>query len=242
MAISPFPSRSPSASNSHQSFTKMALRTPSPSLHGIKGSFLYFKANRCGLNIKSDGVILHTKPIIYAVAADESGDSGKLNLEHVIEKARRMWDSSPEPVKKFPWNRALENFIQLIVDLTVAVVKYLSIPLLAVTSLGEMSYCAHVKKLAIVPVPLLIGFVVAGVLRNTVLELSFLLKDAEVPWHLILIAIFFTLIKLPGPYYPFWGRIFIPHLANGALWRTVWSMFLWYRRPKMASGSSVHHN
>ncbi|GKV22730.1 hypothetical protein SLEP1_g32569 [Rubroshorea leprosula] len=153
-----------------------------------------------------------------------------------------MWDSSPEPVKKFPWNRALENFIQLIVDLTVAVVKYLSIPLLAVTSLGEMSYCAHVKKLAIVPVPLLIGFVVAGVLRNTVLELSFLLKDAEVPWHLILIAIFFTLIKLPGPYYPFWGRIFIPHLANGALWRTVWSMFLWYRRPKMASGSSAHHN
>ncbi|GLT63703.1 hypothetical protein SLA2020_362470 [Shorea laevis] len=216
MANTPFPSRSPSASIPHQSFTRMAFRTPSPSLHGIKGSFLYFKANRCGLNIKSDGVVLHAKPIICAVAADESGDSGKLNLEHVIEKARRMWDSSPEPVKKFPWNRALENFIQLILDLMVAVVKYLSIPLLAVTSLR--------------------------VLRDTVLELSFLLKDAEVPWHLILIAIFFTSIKLRGPYYPFWGRIFIPHLANGALWRTVWSMFLWYRRPKMASGSSVPHN
>ncbi|GKV22729.1 hypothetical protein SLEP1_g32569 [Rubroshorea leprosula] len=39
MAIIPFSSRSHSASNSHQSFTKMALRTPSPSLQGIKVRF-----------------------------------------------------------------------------------------------------------------------------------------------------------------------------------------------------------
>ena len=57
-------------------------------------------------------------------------------------------------------------------------------------------------------------------------------QDAEVPWHLIAMAIFFTLIKLPGPYYPYWGRIFIPHFANGGLWRTLWFAFLWNRRPQ----------
>ncbi|KAG5076169.1 hypothetical protein JHK82_054864 [Glycine max] len=57
-------------------------------------------------------------------------------------------------------------------------------------------------------------------------------KDSEVPWHLIAIAIFFTLIKLPGPYYPYWVRIIIPHFANGVLLRTLLFAILWYRRPK----------
>lgn len=77
---------------------------------------------------------------------------------------------------------------------------------------------------------------------NRVASLKFFLfyyppffQDLEVPWHLITIAIFFTLIKLPGPYYPYWGRIFIPHMANGGLFRTLWSLFLWFRRPRKTS-------
>ncbi|WRX13545.1 hypothetical protein QQP08_006032 [Theobroma cacao] len=46
------------------------------------------------------------------------------------------------------------------------------------SSLSEMSYCAHEKKLTIIPVPLLIGFVLMGVLKETALELSPLLKVA----------------------------------------------------------------
>lgn len=57
-------------------------------------------------------------------------------------------------------------------------------------------------------------------------------QDAEVPWDLIAIAVFFTVLKLPGPYYPYWGRIFIPHFANGGLLRVLLSLFLWYRRPR----------
>lgn len=110
------------------------------------------------------------------MAAGQQGDPEKINLDHLLNKARKLWDSSPQPVKTFPWNRALENFIQLILDLFLAVVKYLSVPLLAVSSLSEMSYCAHVKKLFLVPVPLLIGMAVADVLRETTLELSPLLK------------------------------------------------------------------
>lgn len=110
------------------------------------------------------------------MAAGQSGDPEKINFDHLMNKARKIWDRSPQPVKSFPWKRALENFTQLVLDLFVMVVKYLCVPLLAVSSLSEMSYCAHQKKLLLVPIPLLIGIIVAGVVRETALELSPLLK------------------------------------------------------------------
>lgn len=163
------------------------------------------------------------------------GEPIKAKLDLLSQKARSIWDSSPQPVKSFPWNKVAESFIQLILDLVLAVMKYLSVPVLAVSSLSEMSYCAHERKLFLVPIPILVGVALAGILKETALELSPLLKEAEVPWHLIAVAIFFTLIKLPGPYYPYWGRILIPHIANGGLLRTLWFAFLWYRRPKQAA-------
>ncbi|XP_039046869.1 uncharacterized protein LOC120187139 isoform X2 [Hibiscus syriacus] len=214
--ISPCPSLMLSASTHFHGFPKMYLKTHSPFLHKLKHPIRYLEAHGCGLTMKQNEIIQNTKP----------------NICSAINPL--MWNNSPQPVKRFPWNRAFENFVQLILDLVLAVVKYLSALVLTVSSLSEMSYCAHQRKLTIIPVSLLIGFVLAGVLNETSLELSPLLKDAEVPWHLIAIAILFTLIKLPGPYYPYWGRIFIPHIANGALVRTLWLMFLWYRRPKIS--------
>lgn len=224
-ATIPYPSHLLSASSHlRTTTTKTALRLHSPSTQGPESSPHYLKAGSSHLGGKLSGVFQKTRLNISCainMAAGQSGDPEKINFDHLMNKARKIWDRSPQPVKSFPWKRALENFIQLILDLFVMVVKYLCVPLLAVSSLSEMSYCAHQKKLLLVPIPLLIGIIVAGVVKETALELSPLLKDAEVPWHLIVTAIVFTLIKLPGPYYPYWGRIFIPHFANGVLWRTL---------------------
>jgi len=116
------------------------------------------------------------------MSAQQSDDHGKMKLDQLIDKARKLWDSSPEPVKIFPWNRALDNFIQLILDLILVVVKYLAVPVFAVTSLSEMSYCAHERKLALVPLPVLFGVAVAGILKETALELSPHLKV----WSLVI--------------------------------------------------------
>lgn len=217
----------------------MALRVNSHAFHGFKQEWLHCtKIHSCILSFKPNGVSQNTNRkslCAMNMTAGQSGNPEKINLDRIMNKARKIWDSSPQSVKTFPWNRALENFIQLILDLIVSVIKYLCLPVLVVSSLSEMSYCAHEKKLFLIPIPLLVGVAVAGVLRETALELSPLLKDAEVPWHLIAIAIFFTLLKLPGPYYPYWGRIFIPHFANGGLLRTLYFAFLWYRRPQKAS-------
>ncbi|KAD2394354.1 hypothetical protein E3N88_41331 [Mikania micrantha] len=49
----------------------------------------------------------------------------------------------------------------------------------------EMSYCAHERKLALIPIPILIGVVVAGILRNRALKLS--------PYLMILSSISYSL-------------------------------------------------
>uniref|UniRef100_A0A7N0TDH2 Uncharacterized protein n=1 Tax=Kalanchoe fedtschenkoi TaxID=63787 RepID=A0A7N0TDH2_KALFE len=103
-------------------------------------------------------------------------DDKKIAFAHFKEKVREIWERFPQPVKIFPWNRAADNFIQLIHDLVLAVVKYLSVPLLAVTSVSELSYCAHERKLFLTPVPLLIGVFLAGVFKETLLDLSPLLR------------------------------------------------------------------
>lgn len=174
--------------------------------------------------------------------SDHSGDSKRLTFDTLLRKAKDVWNDSPQPVKDFPWNRAFENFVQLVLDLAISVVKLLFVPVLAVSSVSEMSYCAHERKLALVPFPLVIGVVVGGFLQGTALNISPRLKEAEVPWHLIAMMMLFTLIKLPGPYYPYWGRLFVPHFANGVLVRALWSMFFWYKKTRNTSGTPLQNH
>ncbi|KAM3377126.1 putative protein isoform X1 [Capsicum galapagoense] len=193
------------------------------------------KSNVCILSIRSNGARTISKPKIICnmnIAAGRPVEPHKFNFQNVIDQARKLWDSTPAPVKSFPWNRARDNFVQLILDIVLTVTKYLYVPVLVVTSISELSYCAHERKLYITLFPFVVGVAIAGILKTAALESSPYLKNVEVPWHLIGIGLFFTLLKLPGPYYPYWGRIFIPHLANGALFRTLWFAFLWYRRPR----------
>lgn len=207
-----------------------------PPLLGFKGTSCSVEKRGCCLGLKPFRASQKTWPKISCamnMSAHQSDDDRKIQLAQLIDKARKLWDSSPEPVKNFPWNTTLGNFIQLVLDLTLAVVKYLAVPVFAVTCISELSYCAHQRKLFVVPIPVLLGAAVAGILKDTALELSPRLRDAQVPWHLIAIAIVFTLIKLPGPYYPYWGRILIPHFANGVLLRALWFAILWNRRPKV---------
>ncbi|KAK4378401.1 hypothetical protein RND71_000263 [Anisodus tanguticus] len=213
----------------------MALKLNSPAAHGFQILPPLTKSNMCILSIRKYG----TRPIarreiicnMNIAAAGQSDEPHKFNLENIIDQAKKLWDSAPTPVKSFPWNRALDNFVQLILDVILTVTKYLYVPVLVVTSISELSYCAHERKLYITLLPILVGVAIAGILKSAALESSPYLKNAEIPWHLIAIGVFFTLLKLLGPYYPYWGRIFIPHLANGALFRTLWFAFLWYRRP-----------
>ncbi|CAI9781904.1 unnamed protein product [Fraxinus pennsylvanica] len=167
----------------------------------IKNLPSYSRLSSCTLSLERNGICRASPKVqcVMNMVSGESDEPGKLRLEYVLDKSIKLWDNAPESIKSFPWNKASENFIQLILDLVLAVVKFLSIPVFTITSISEMSYCAHERKLYLIPLPFLVGIAVAGVLREAAVASSPSLKNAEVPWHLIAIAIFFTLLKLPGP-------------------------------------------
>ncbi|KAH6767126.1 embryo defective 1273 [Perilla frutescens var. hirtella] len=219
----------------------MTLKLNASAVYSLQNLQLCHKTQGCILSFKPNRLYQNTSRFSCSMnmTADQPGDPRKLSIGHIVDKAKSLWDSSPQPVKTFPWNKTLSHFIQLVLDLVLAVIRYLAIPVFSITSISEMSYCAHEKKLYLIPLPFLVGVAAAGVLRNAALDTSSYLKYAEVPWHLIALLVFFALLKFPGPYYPYWGRIFIPHMANGAILRTLWFLFLWFQKPQ--KGSENNH-
>jgi len=141
----------------------------------LQNTSCFVEKRSCCLGVKPFYASQKIKPKISRamnMSAHQSDDDRKIQLAQLIDKARKLWDSSPEPVKNFPWNTTLGNFIQLVLDLTLAVVKYLAVPVFAVTCISELSYCAHQMKLFVVPIPILLGAAVAGILKDIALESS----------------------------------------------------------------------
>ncbi|XP_010479384.1 PREDICTED: uncharacterized protein LOC104758257 [Camelina sativa] len=225
------------------------LSSPRPSmalrLHSTQFTLFYSKNNKDCTFKGANEAKVSKRPLLCRsihMESEHSGEPKRLSFDNLLRITKDVWDNSPQPVKEFPWNRAFGNFIQLVLDLAISVVKFLFVPIFAVSSISEMSYCAHERKLALVPFPLVLGTVVAGILQETALKISPRLKEAEVPWHLLTMMMFFTLIKLPGPYYPYWGRLFVPHFANGVLLRALWSMFFWYKKTRNTSGNPLQNH
>lgn len=113
-----------------------------------------------------------TIPCSVNMATGKSDEPEKLNMDRFMELMRHFWEIMPQPIKSFPWMAALESFIRINLDLVHAVAKYLCVPLLALSSLSEMSFCAQEKKMIFIPILFLAGFSVAGVLNDTATELS----------------------------------------------------------------------
>ncbi|XP_020095239.1 uncharacterized protein LOC109714908 isoform X3 [Ananas comosus] len=229
---SPFPTSAPKlTASSSSSSSPSSNGTNAPLYRNPLGiSLSHFSQGPWSLSLRPPRRTLNGFPISRPNATSGESDGHERLVLGWIENARKVFDGLPQPVKSFPWMRFLGIFQNLAFGLALVVAKYLAIPLLAISSLSEMSYCAHERKMGFIPIPFLAGFVVAGVANHAAIDLSSDLKEADDPWHLVLIAAFFLLIKLPGPYYPYLGRLCIPHFANGGLWRTAWLAFMWYKR------------
>ena len=151
-----------------------------------QGTSCFVEKHSCCLSVKPFCASQKRGANIFCsmnMSAQQSDDHGKMKLDQLIDKVQKLWDSSPEPVKKFPHNKALDNFIQHILDLILVVVKYLAVPVFAVTSLSEMSYCAHERKLVFVPLTVPFGVAVARILKETALQLSPRLRVRSLVGH-----------------------------------------------------------
>ncbi|GLJ27308.1 hypothetical protein SUGI_0535990 [Cryptomeria japonica] len=136
----------------------------------------------------------------------------------------KLREICPEPVKKFPWKKACERVINRLFLLIEDVAKQFGIPILVVTFFMEASYCIAQNKELFIPIALFAGGVFAEVLNETSIELKLPqnYKEGDLPRNVLIIISFFSLIKIIGPFYPYWARIILPHFANGGLCRTIW--------------------
>eukprot|EP00252_Welwitschia_mirabilis_P004450 TRINITY_DN14795_c0_g1_i1.p1 TRINITY_DN14795_c0_g1~~TRINITY_DN14795_c0_g1_i1.p1 ORF type:complete len:239 (-),score=28.08 TRINITY_DN14795_c0_g1_i1:150-866(-) len=155
-----------------------------------------------------------------------STDSQEYENNHVNDLQRSLKNVMPESMGKFPWKKA---FMKVTAVSIVGAAKFLLVTTLIVTFLNETSFCLMEDKDVFVPIGLFIGCVFAESIKNTALELFENLKDKNSPWYFLTVALASMLIKFLAPFYPYWGRLILPHIANGALWQTIWIIRNWHK-------------
>lgn len=146
---------------------------------------------------------------------------------------------TPEPIRVFPWGKAGSLFLQRLLHQFWTVGKWLAIPVLAVSMLSEVSYTLLQDRVLIVPVGVIGGIAFAGMMKETAVELSSSLEAGQVPWHLVLLGLFFGALKLIAPYLPLWGRVSVPHFANGGLWHVIKLVIDWRKQHAERSAEQI---
>lgn len=175
------------------------------------------------------------RPVVQCVSSTVGGSSseefGKSGSDRVQNNAiSNVWAKAPEPVRVFPWGKAGRLFVERVVYHFWTVGKWLVIPVLAVSMLSELSYTLLQKKVFIIPAGMIGGFAFAGMLKETAIELTSEFETGETAWHLVALSVFFVALKFIGPYLPSWGRVTVPHFANGGLWHVIKLVNDWRRQ------------
>ncbi|KAH7299766.1 hypothetical protein KP509_24G028000 [Ceratopteris richardii] len=124
-------------------------------------------------------------------------------------------------VKSYPWGKMCWRFLHRAQDLAWIGTKWVEIPLFVLSTLSEIVCTLSVGKEICIPLGIVMGFMLSKVVGNACLDVMQELQDARTTWPLVLLAFFFILLKLPGPYYPSGAAAFLHHVANAGLLKTV---------------------
>lgn len=201
---------------------------------------LFFGSKLRGERLQSKRMAVHSlsstaRPVVQCVSStvggsssEEVGESGGDRVQsNVISK---VWAKAPEPVKVFPWDKAGWLFVKRVQYHFWTVGKWLVIPVFAVSMLSELSYTLSKGKLFIIISGMIGGFAFAGILKETAIELNSEYETGETPWHLVQLGLLFAALKLIGPYLPGWGRVSVPHFANGGFLHVIKLVNDWKRQ------------
>ncbi|GLJ52144.1 hypothetical protein SUGI_1109310 [Cryptomeria japonica] len=217
-------------------------------IKGVRERFFQFQNLPSVPRLTPTVVCQRPKHLVTCALNISRGESGgpEENKNVYLEKVKNILEDCCESIKAFPWKKAYTKFLHHLFSLAFWVAKWLSIPVVIISSLSEMSYCGWENKELLIPFGMVVGIVLAGILKETAIELSEDVQEGKFPWHLLIIGAFFALIKLPGPYYPYWLRVFLPHFATGGLLRTLWSANIWYKTqstaPKLETDPGINLN
>lgn len=232
MALSTYVLHLPQVTNARLAAANTS-RIVCSSFAGFKGSMAHVQkgsfSSSSSLSFVSRNLKIRLQSATNTPIKDLSSELQETENIHLENTPIKLWEVCPEPVRNFPWKKAGERVIHNLFQPILGVAKRLLIPILAVTFFMEASYCVAQNKELFIPFGLLAGCVFAEILKETAIELSQNLKEGGFPWHLLAIALIFSFMKVLGPFYPYWGRILLPHFANGGLWQTIWLTRNWHK-------------
>ncbi|MCO5577002.1 hypothetical protein L7F22_030823 [Adiantum nelumboides] len=131
-------------------------------------------------------------------------------------------EDTVDAIKSYPWEKLGLLFSQRVLGLVWIPTKWLAIPVFALSAISEFLYTLSTGKDIFIPLGILSGVLLATVIGNACLDvMKELPQDPKTSWLLILLGLFFLLLKLAGPYYVSWAAAFIPHMANAGLVKTA---------------------
>lgn len=115
--------------------------------------------------------------VIQCVSSTVGGNNNNNNSNNGDNEHTVISSSSiiPEPIRAFPWAKAGNLFVKKLMDQLWTVGKWLAIPALAITVLGELVFNLLLENnlaIVVIPVGMICGIVFTGIIKETALELS----------------------------------------------------------------------
>lgn len=167
--------------------------------------------------------------------ASAAGEDNNLLVSNSESNAFNLLQVVPAPLQTFPWAKACTRLAERVEDLLWNIGKWVGLPLLVVMTFTEIVFTILSGKELLMPVGLLVGTVLAGILKETAVLLGNGLQDGSIPWHLLGIGVFFTVFKIVAFMCNNWACVLLLHFASGGLWQTIRFTVVWKRsRVRMA--------
>ncbi|KAG0582243.1 hypothetical protein KC19_3G045400 [Ceratodon purpureus] len=189
---------------------------------GVTQPRVFFRGQRLqSQRLSQPSLSSSSRPLVQCVSSTVGRSGGDGDQRPQSSVTSNVVDKASEPIRAFPWAKVGNVLLRRIQEQFWTVGKWLVIPVLALSVLSELSYTLVQEKVLIVPIGMVCGIVFAGIMKETALELSPSIEEGKIPWHLVALGLLLVAFKFIAPYLPIWGRISVPHFANGGLWQVI---------------------
>nr|XP_029123650.1 uncharacterized protein LOC105055887 isoform X1 [Elaeis guineensis] len=127
-------------------------------------------------------------------AAEHFGEPKNVT-DYLDDLVKSLWETSPRPLKEFPWKEAKYMILERLLFHGQKAFKWSIIVLLVVSSVSDVLLAISRNRELMIPIGLFIGVALTDFFREFLHEYFRSMKDESFK-HLVGIGLFFVLIKL----------------------------------------------
>ncbi|KAG9147159.1 hypothetical protein Leryth_005393 [Lithospermum erythrorhizon] len=147
------------------------------------------------------------------------------NFEKYLDHVNwRILEFTPDPVKRFPWKKAVNVALQQLLMTGKEALKLSLLAVFVVGSLSDIVGSISKSKELLVPLGLLVGCAISEFVKDVSQEFLNNNKDVDETWHLLGMGCIFLLLKIIAIKLSLEGQGFVLHVANGALMQVLWHL------------------